>query len=412
MKPDADSSHRTVTAQTRHRAVFFDFVTHYGGAQLATVMACEALQRYFDVNVIDPYGVCQRYVDALAERQIPSFILQRKDSDVVIGHRNAHLRRVISMARQIPAFIKLRQELRSTIHQLNPDVIWTNSSKGLIFLALAGIPRKTPMGFYARGWYRQEQIPAFRRWIIKRGADFVLAVSNETARQLVSLGIDHTHAHVVYTTVNTDAVLSSAHQGLEASLPGQERPVRLLCPGLLTPTKGHHTAIECAAYLHQRGVDFTLWIVGDIAIGGNDSYLQQLKQSAVEAGISDRVHFLGWRTDLAAIMSAATALVFPTHTEGLPRVVIESMLLNCPAVVTPVGGIPDLIRDGQTGFIAEVENAQGFADAVERLHADNDLRSQIIEQAATHVRQLINLDHQIGLITAAFQREIARRVSN
>jgi len=116
--------------------------------------------------------------------------------------------------------------------------------------------------------------------------------------------------------------------------------------------KGHIEAIRVIALLNKKGLDVTINFVGD----GN--LVDELKEYAVHLGISDKVFFEGRiakRDDVLKRLRESDLFLFPSHSEGLPRVVIESMAVGTPCVATRVGGIPELLDKECICDVGDVE---------------------------------------------------------
>lgn len=140
----------------------------------------------------------------------------------------------------------------------------------------------------------------------------------------------------------------------------------LVYAGVLIPRKGIDLLLEAFARLdHPRA---QLHLVGHPE---NSDYADALKKQAQDLGIASRVQFHGAvsQRDLAAYFGSARALVLPSHSEGLGRVVVEAMLTGTPVVGSRVGGIPDLIQDGENGFLVESGNVDALTTALEKIYA-------------------------------------------
>ena len=87
-------------------------------------------------------------------------------------------------------------------------------------------------------------------------------------------------------------------------------------------------------------------------MAGQGPLLENLQQQSVNLGISDRVIFLGLRRDIPSLLDAADGYVLSSAWEGLPNAVMEAMAAAKPVVATNVGGVPELVKEGKTGFIA------------------------------------------------------------
>ncbi len=106
-----------------------------------------------------------------------------------------------------------------------------------------------------------------------------------------------------------------------------------------------------------------------LLVAGSDreGNLERLRQAARLKGLENNVRFLGPRSDVPLILSAADVHVTASHSEGLPNNVIEAMFARLPVIGTAVGGIPELVEDGKTGLLVAAEDSEGLAHAIVEL---------------------------------------------
>jgi glycosyltransferase involved in cell wall biosynthesis len=130
----------------------------------------------------------------------------------------------------------------------------------------------------------------------------------------------------------------------------RSREQEILYTGVLIPRKGVHSLIEAFARVAEDFAAARLVIVGDDA---NKAYATELKNLVAKHALGERVRFLPpmAQAELARRMSRARAFVLPSFSEGLGRVVFEAMASATPVVGSRVGGIPDMVEDGVTGFL-------------------------------------------------------------
>jgi glycosyltransferase involved in cell wall biosynthesis len=140
----------------------------------------------------------------------------------------------------------------------------------------------------------------------------------------------------------------------------------------LCDVKGQRELIEATAL--SPGVHVAL-AGADLEQGG--AYRAMLEALARERGVSDRVHFLGFRDDAAAVLDQLDVLVLPSWIEGLPIVVLEAMAHAKPVIATPVGGIAELVADGETGLLVPPREPGQLAEAIRSLAADPALRDRL-----------------------------------
>jgi glycosyltransferase involved in cell wall biosynthesis len=224
--------------------------------------------------------------------------------------------------------------------------------------------------------------------------------STETAKQLQKIGIKPERIRVVFETINFVDTIEKSRAPLDGPLPGLERHPRLLVPATLLRTKGQHTAIKATARLISQKINPTLWLAGDV-VGHNYSYLDYLKDLVSELGVSENVHFLGWRHDMPAVMAKSDIVVLPTHTEGFGRVALEAMLLRRPVVTTPAGGMKDSVQDGYDGLFFPVDDDEVLARQIVRLVTDTQYSAKLVENGHKTVTERFNPEVHTERVLAA-----------
>ncbi len=389
-----------MTDTKNRKLVFFDFVTHFGGAQQCTVRLCEELVKKYEVHAVDAYGCCREYLDAMASINVPVHVLMPQARSVVIGNHGRKLRRIMSILKQLPALLTLRRRALREIARIQPDLVWTNSTKALAALAMSS--KNYSAGLYAHGWYRKEQVSSWGRFLVRNCTDFVFAVSNATRESLESWGVEAGKIHVVFNTIEFEAILAGAARKA-GDLPGLDKNFKILVPGLLIRSKGQYVAVKAAAILKRKGVDFTMWLAGDAAMEDKSGYVEMLRGIIAENNLEGNVHLLGWRNNVWAIMNAADVVVLPTHTEGLPRAVQESMILRRPVISTAVGGVPDLIIDNETGLLMPIDDEDVLAKHLERLCRDRAFAVKLAKNGFDHMYKHFSIGRHMELIYDAIK---------
>lgn len=163
--------------------------------------------------------------------------------------------------------------------------------------------------------------------------------------------------------------------------PGHSAFVWLIV-GRLEYEKAHDDAFKALAGLLSSGEKASILVVGD------GSLRPQLELQATALGVRDHVSFLGYRTDVRELMGAADGLVLPSRWEGLPNVVMEAMLAQLPVVATAVGGTPELIEHGVTGFLVAKGSPEDLEAAMRTvMHLDYHQRKELGEAARDFVSE-------------------------
>jgi glycosyltransferase involved in cell wall biosynthesis len=141
--------------------------------------------------------------------------------------------------------------------------------------------------------------------------------------------------------------------------------------GRMTAVKRGDDVLAGFKLLRERGVEATLCLVGD----GPDR--PHLEQRAHELGIIRDTLFVGYQEDVGPLYAAFDALVLPSGNEGTPVSVIEALAAGRPVVATKVGGVPDVVRDGEDGFLVGTGATDELADRLTRLAGDPALRERL-----------------------------------
>lgn len=187
--------------------------------------------------------------------------------------------------------------------------------------------------------------------------------------------------------------LRTVHNGIapldRATLPPAVPPLgagrlHALAIGRLTRVKGIEHAITALSLL-PAGHSWQLDLVGD---GGLRNELSAL---AVQLGVADRVTFHGFRRDAESLLAGADALIMPSRHEGLPYALLEAMSLGVPAIASNVGGLAEVLRDGETGLLSPFGDAHALAAALQRLGTDQELRRALGAGAAAEQRRRYTL---------------------
>jgi len=174
---------------------------------------------------------------------------------------------------------------------------------------------------------------------------------------------------------------SAAKRAVSAPL---NRPLILMAANL-AKHKGQETAIRAMARLRSLGADAELWLAGeDREQGGYERHLQEL---AVTEGVADRVRLLGFRSDVESLYGAADVLLLPSTREGLPLTVLEAQAAGVAVLAAPTAGVPEAIVDGETGWLIEHDDVEGYARRIKAVIDHPELRRAVSDRAFERVRK-------------------------
>jgi glycosyltransferase involved in cell wall biosynthesis len=159
--------------------------------------------------------------------------------------------------------------------------------------------------------------------------------------------------------------------------------------GSLYPVKGHRFLLEAMPDILRRFPNTGLLVIG------RGELEVALKEQAEQLAIATNVHFLGMRQDVPRLLSVLDAFVLPSLSEGLSLALLEAMASGKPVVATRVGGNPELIDHGRTGFLIQPEDAKDLAANLVKLLTDPGMMQQFGQQAAERVREHFGLSQMV-----------------
>ncbi len=220
----------------------------------------------------------------------------------------------------------------------------------------------------------------FLRWSRNRAlrkAQHVLCPSAYLREVALGWGLDPARLSVLSNPAPDVSALPSREE-LREEL-GLEGPT-LAFAGRLGPQKSLEVALEAVAGLP----DVTLVIAGD----GPDR--EALERRARELGVDGRARFLGSvpRERVLRLFRAADGSLLTSSWENLPHTVLEALAVGSPVIATAVGGVPEVIRDGENGLLVPARDPRALADAIRRFFADDALRARLSAAAPGSIEGL------------------------
>ena len=273
--------------------------------------------------------------------------------------------------------------------RLNTQLIHSHLPDSNAYACIAGAVTRVPVvaTYHAlsdalRPVSRSERV---RRWIVKTLARKVVAVSADMQRELVNRHhFPQNKVEVVYNGVDWrrfDTPLNREQKRLDLGIPPQATVVGMV--GVVRQVKGHAIAIHALARLRASLPNLLLLVAGH----EHAEYKRELQDLARQQGVGDQVIFLGFRSDVAEVIRCMDVCVMPSWSEGHPLATIEAMGSRVPVVASDVGGHPEIIKDGVTGYLVPAGNDELLAKRVQTLLAEPAEAHMLAERAAQSVRE-------------------------
>ncbi len=289
------------------------------------------------------------------------------------------LLRRINVIKDLKAFF----DIWRIIKKYNPLIVHTHSSKaglmGRLAAKLAGVPIivHTPHGHVFFGYFGPLKTKLFiiLEKLASRITDKIVALTNREKKDHLLFKIaEEDKFSVIYSGIELNTLKESSSeekQNLKKELGIPENSLIVGTAGRLVPVKGPEFLVKASKYIISKYPDTYFMFTGYGPLE------QDLKRKALEMGISDNIIFLGWRDDLAKIISIYDIFVLPSLNEGMGRVLVEAMALGKSIVASNVGGIPDLVIHGKNGFLVPPKNPKELVKYIQILLEDKDKREKM-----------------------------------
>jgi glycosyltransferase involved in cell wall biosynthesis len=180
--------------------------------------------------------------------------------------------------------------------------------------------------------------------------------------------------------------------------------------GYLTEGRGQDVALRALPLVRRRFPDVRYVIAGDPFPRAQDqAYRERLERLAAELGVGDAVVFVGHVEPAADVYAAADAVVNPARfNEPFGRVPFEAAVAGLPAVVTRVGAVPELLRDGESALIVPPEDPEALGQALGRLLDDGALGMRLAAGARGVVDAKLRPEHSLATFQSAVQTVLER----
>jgi len=347
-----------------------------GGSAQNTLLTCGELSRKYEMVLV--HGLSLESLMTDQEKELVDQGIKDAEERGVKVIANPYLVRRISPVHDLIALFSL---WRLLIRE-RPCIVHTHTSKagilGRLAAKFAGVPIiiHTPHGhvFYGHFGPLISKFFLFTERLIARITDQMVALTETEKNDYVSF--------LVFSPEKVATIHSGVDVGrymnVQVSIAQKKRGLGLNSKGFvigtvgwLLPIKGPMHLLKAMSSVWESHPETSLIFVGkgDLEIG--------LKEEAHRMGVLDKVIFLGWRDDIPEIMQTIDIFVLPSLNEGMGRVLVEAMAAGKPVVASRVGGILDLIKEGQNGFLAEPGDEKGLSIAIKKLLEDKEMRDEM-----------------------------------
>lgn len=263
-----------------------------------------------------------------------------------------------------------------------PFIVHTHTSKGGVlgrlsaWLARVPVIVHTPHGHIFWGYYGPliTELFILMERLVAKITDKIICLTEQEKRDHIQFRISRPEKFVtIHSGVDFSVFkkTGSFKERIREELGILDEEPVIGTVGRLVPIKGHEYMIKAFALLMNEYDNLWLILVGD---GSMRDYLENLCK---DLKIKDRVVFTGWRSNVPDFLSLFDIFVLPSLNEGMGRVLVEAMAAGRPIVASNVGGIPDMVKDGQNGLLVPAADVKALANGIDFLLTNPEKRTEM-----------------------------------
>ena len=295
--------------------------------------------------------------------------------------------------RHLPSIYQSRRQLRMLLEQFQFDAVVSHST--WIQLLFGDVVRDygVPLVFWMHGAFDGH-------WMQKLASfhppDFAIC-NSEYTRSTLDRCYPRLPSAILHYPVSTPKSLAS-RDGTRSALGIKPEEVVILLAARMEPWKGHLNLLRAASRI-RKSEPWRILIVGAPNTAAESAYCQFLKREAVASGVPERIEFLGFRSDVPALMAASDIHCQPNEKpEPFGIVFVEALQGGVPVVTYAMGG-PREILDVSTGILVSPGSIDGLADALSRLIGDRSLRTRLGSAGPARAEVLCDPVRQVRMLT-------------
>jgi L-malate glycosyltransferase len=389
------------------RVLYVSHTAEISGAEHSLLSLLGALPDTVQPLLATPRGALR---DAAAEIGIPT--------STITGTAGSLRLHPLHTPRTLAELSRAALQIRVAARRHRAELIHANSTRAGISLALGrarrgGMPATV---VHVRDCLPPSLLTSATMRLIAASASSVVANSAYTARWVLAAAA-RAHVEVVHNPVDLarwdpdriDRAQARVRLGVAGS-----RELLLGVVAQLSPWKGQDTAIEALRLLREQGVDAHLLLIGSAKFVArstrldNNAYVARLRERIAQAGLEDRVSWLGERDDVPELMRALDILLLPSEQEPFGRALIEAMAMEVPVLATNVGGPPEIVEEGREGHLLPPGEPLAWTRAVRAIVQSPDRGREMGLAGRRRVQREFSAEHHSGAMIGVYERAIAR----
>lgn len=315
----------------------------------------------------------------LEQRKQPVMVKTAKELSRLIFFFSKRLKKYFIFLIDYPFRIKQNaKKISELLRSLRIDLFYMNNQpssnlEGIIASKMTGVPAlqhsriETALNSF--------EIKAVNLWLKK-----MICVSEGVKNSFIRQGIDKSKCAVVYNGIDAEIVPEASRQDIRKTWGISDKDILIGTVGSLIKRKRIMDLIEATAIVAKRSEHPIKCM-----IIGKGPEKENLMTKIKERNLDSRIIFTDFQSDAISYINALDIFVLTSKSEGLPRVILEAMLMERPVVALNVTGPSELVIDGETGFLVPVGQTEAIASAILRLIENPALREQMGEKAKERI---------------------------
>jgi L-malate glycosyltransferase len=284
----------------------------------------------------------------------------------------------------VTSYARAIRSLRGTLSRLRPGIVHANSPRAGLAASIAAIGMKLKVVWHVHDILPRHSLgTAIRFLALLLRPTRVVAVSDATARAFRGPFAFGGRVSTIYNGVDLARFPQKSSTSLSArAAVGVPGDAFLVCAvGQICARKGLLELLDAFEQIHAAVPNMHLVIAGKVVFVHEEKYFGSLLRAVAEPGMADRVHFAGEIRDVSGLLQAADLMVLNSREEPFGLVLVEAMSSGTPVLATRVGGIPEIVRDSQNGWLVEKLDTPGLARKLLELSQNRDLLTRIARTA-------------------------------
>lgn len=280
---------------------------------------------------------------------------------------------LVDKARSAHALLHYNRRMRAVVQECQADGMWARGTRGALQIGFAARWNQLPLVWDIG----VEHSPKGMIWGLHALSLFLSekVVTQAQAQPEIVFGcLLATSAASKFEAIYPGIAPDRASQLQEAAVQSRGGGKHLITVGSIHPRKNQLMTLRAFARIHQEHPEAKLDLAGSVK---DNQYFRTLKDFVGRNRLDSKVRFLGWREDIPDLLGRSDGLILSSQREGIPHVVREAMYAEVPVIATAVGGVPEAIEDGETGFLVPPNGTEELAERIDDLLSNPEAQRQM-----------------------------------